>query len=206
MKKVLLALIFFIVPFLSTFATESTISLEVTSNYVIRGVTQTNDKTAIQAAYQVSQSDDLGFYTGIFASNVAKGTEVDIYGGLAFGSGDAFVLDVGVIEYLYTDTTFAPASHEFYIGMQYDKSYIKYYFGEEKARYLDIGTGFNILGGMDLLLHFGEVFSTAQDGNDFSVTLQKDFEAIRVGLTATYEDKTPAKESELFAYISTGFK
>jgi len=56
-----------------------------------------------------------------------------------------------------------------------------------------------------LLLHFGEVFETTQNGNDFSVTFQKDFEIVRVGLTATYEEKTPTKESELFAYISTGF-
>lgn len=205
MKKIPLISILFIFSSFGAFAAEQTLSLALMSNYVIRGVTQTNDKTAIQAAYQVSQSDDLGFYAGIFASNVAKGTEVDVYGGLAFGRGDGFILDVGAIQYLYTDSAFASDTHEIYVGIQYDKSYLKYYFGKDDAGYLDIGTGFNILGGIDLLLHFGEVSSTTQNGHDVSVTLQKDFEIIRVGLTATYEDKTPAKESELFAYISTAF-
>jgi uncharacterized protein (TIGR02001 family) len=197
----------FIVPLFSVFAAESKLSLEVASNYVFRGITQTRDKSAIQAAYQVSQDEALGLYGGVFASNVSSGTEVDIYGGFAFApaSNNTLIFDIGAIEYLYTETAFAPASHESYIGMQYDMSYIKYYFGEENARYLDIGTGFNIFADMELLLHFGEVFSTAQNGNDFSVTLQKDFEIVRIGLTASYEDKTPTKESELFAYISTGF-
>ena len=203
MKKSLLTLALFMIPFLCAFATDRTISLSLTSNYVFRGETQTDDKAAVQAAYQLSQFKKSGFYAGFFASNVSKGAEVDIFGGwkLAFGRGDAFVLDLGAIEYMYTDNkpTF---SHEFYTGVQYEASYIKYYLGEEEAGYLDIGTGFSIAGGMELLFHFGEVFATAQNGNDASVSLQKRFDSTIVGLTATYEDKTTTKESELFAFIS----
>lgn len=207
MKNILLILALLNIPVVSVCAVEGKLSLAVTSNYVVRGITQSNDKSAIQPAYQISQPDGLGFYAGIFASNVTKGSEVDIYGGLALGLGSdaAFILDIGAIEYLYTEPAFAPASHETYLGLQYDKSYIKYYFGEEKARYLDVGTGFTVSGDIDLLLHFGEVFETNENGNDVSLTLQKDFEAIRLGLTATHEDKTVEKESKMFAYISTGF-
>ncbi len=207
MKKVFLTLAIFILPSFAIFATERTLSLALTSNYVFRGLTQTNDKAAVQASYQLSQSKDSGFYAGFFASNVSKGAEVDIFGGwkLAFGRGEKFIIDLGAVEYLYTDNNFAPISHEFYAGVQYEMSYIKYYFGEEEARYLDIGTGFNIFSEMELLLHFGEVFATVQNGNDISVTLQKDFSTTRLGLTATYEDKTATKESELFAFISIDF-
>lgn len=189
------------------YAAEDKVSVALTSDYVFRGVTQSNNKSAIQPAYQLSQEEDLGFYAGIFASNVAQGSEVDVYGGLALGVGndDAFIFDIGAIEYLYTDPGFAPASHETYIGVQYDKTYLKYYFAEENVRYLDIGTGFEVWGGIDLLLHFGEVFGGLQNGNDYSVTLQKDFTVIRVGLTATQEDKTVDKASNVFAYVSTGF-
>ncbi len=84
-------------------------------------------------------------------------------------------------------------------------SYLKYYFGENEASYLDIGTGFKIVGDMNLLLHLGEVFSSAPNGNDFSVSLQKDFGRIKLGLTATYEDKTAAKETVLFAFVTVAF-
>jgi len=52
---------------------------------------------------------------------------------------------VGAIEYMYTvqKPTF---SHDSYVGLHYGMSYIKYNFGEEEARYLDIGTGFVIFG------------------------------------------------------------
>lgn len=190
-----------------TFASERELSLNLTSNYVFRGLTQTNDKAAVQTSYQLSKIKGSLFYAGFFASNVSQGAEVDIFGGLklAFGKNDAFVMDLGAVEYLYTDNNFAPVSHEFYAGVQYDMSYLKYYFGEEEARYLDIGTGFNVFGDMSLLLHFGEVFATAQDGNDISITLQKEFSSTTLGLTATYQDKTAIKESELFAYLSIYF-
>ncbi|MCK4864518.1 MAG: TorF family putative porin [Gammaproteobacteria bacterium] len=208
MKKVILTLTLFIIPFFNVFATERTLSLSLTSNYVFRGVTQTDDNAAVQVDYQLSQSEDSGFYAGFFASNVAQGAEVDIFGGfkLAFGNQNKFIIDLGAVEYLYTDDNFAPISHEFYAGVEYEMSYLKYYFGENETRYLDIGTGFVVLGGIQLLLHYGEVFvETAPGGNDFSVSLQKDFGRTKLGLTATYEDKTVAKESELFAFISVAF-
>ena len=207
MKKLLFILSFFIIPSLSVIAAERTLSLTLTSNYVVRGETQTDDNAAVQANYQLSQSEDSGFYAGFFASNVAQGAEVDIFGGfkLAFGNQNKFIIDLGAVEYLYTDDNFAPISHEFYAGVQYEMSYLKYYFGENEARYLDIGTGFKTLGDMDLLLHFGKVFATAQNGNDISVSLQKDFGRTKLGLTATYEDKTAAKETELFAFVTVAF-
>lgn len=208
MKKSLLILSFFIIPSLSVIAAERTLSLTLTSNYVVRGETQTDDNAAVQANYQLSQSEDSGFYAGFFASNVAQGAEVDIFGGfkLAFGNQNKFIIDLGAVEYLYTDDNFAPISHEFYAGVQYEMSYLKYYFGENEATYLDIGTGFVVLGDMQLLLHFGEAFvATVPAGNDFSVSLQKDFGRTKLGLTATYEDKTATKESELFAFVSVAF-
>ena len=207
LKKILLALSFFIIPSFGTLAAERTLTLSIVSNYVFRGESYTNDKAAVQASYQLSQSEDSGFYAGFFASNVSQGAEVDIFGGvkLAFGNQNKFIIDLGAVEYLYTDNNFKEISHEFYAAVQYDESYLKYYFGENEARYLDIGTGFKIWGDMDFLLHFGEVFTATPSGNDISVTLQKDFGRTKLGVTATYEDKTAAKESELFGFITVAF-
>lgn len=191
----------------STFADERELSINITSNYVFRGLTQTDDKAAVQTVYLLSKIKGSLFYAGVFASNVSLGAQVDVFGGLklAFGKNDAFVLDLGAVEYLYTDNNFAPISHEFYAGVQYEMSYIKYYFGEEEARYLDIGTGLKMFAGTTLFLHLGEVFATAQNGNDISFTLEKEFSSTKVGITATYENKTQAKASELFAYFAIIF-
>ena len=207
MNKLALVIILSSLPLVNAFSYESKFSVEMTSNYVFRGISQSNDKTVLQGAYQVSQEEDLGFYGGLFASKVTKGTEFDVYAGLALdlGNDGNFILDIGAIEYLYTDTTFAPASHEIYAGLQYESAYVKYYFGEENARYLDLGIGFELFDSVDLLFSFGQVSSTSQNGNNASVTLQKDFEVVRLGLRATYEDKTTQKDSHVLAYISTGF-
>lgn len=42
-------------------------------------------------------------------------------------------------------------------------------------------------------------------GYDVSVSLQKDFARTRPGVTATYEDKAPTNESELFVFIAVAF-
>ena len=207
MKKILLVISFCIFPSLTVFSTERVLTLTLTNNYVFRGDSQTNDKAAVQANYQISQKQDSGLYAGFFTSNVSSGAEIDVFGGYKFALGNKkkFVVDLGAVEYFYTDANFASISHEFYAGVQYELSYLKYYFGENEVRYLDIGTGFIVLADMELLLHFGEVFGATQSGNDISVSLQKDFDRTRVGLTATYEDKTAKKESNLIAFITIDF-
>jgi len=188
-------------------AAEQVLDFTLTSNYVFRGLTQTNDKAAVQVDYQLSQKENSGFYVGAFASNVAKGAEVDLFGGYKFPlfKQSDFTADLGGIEYLYTDNDFAPISHDIYAGLEYKSAYVKYYFGEEEALYLDIGAEFTLFSDTALLVHFGEVFKTSQNGNDFSLSLEKDFDRFTAGLTTTYEDKTANKESELFLYLSSGF-
>ena len=95
------------------------------TNYVVRGLTQTNFKPAIQGTFDYSHSS--GFYAGLFASNVswyadgwepaAKGVnsavyggsgtdaisnslEIDFYGGYRGKVAD-FSYDVGGIYYYY---------------------------------------------------------------------------------------------------------
>lgn len=80
----------------------------LTSNYVYAGVTQTMDGAAVQPYVEVAS--DLGFYAGIWASNVdfasADNFEYDLYVGYggSFGSVD---YDVAYIGYYYDDSGFA---------------------------------------------------------------------------------------------------
>ena len=82
-------------------------NLAVTSNYVWRGVSQTNGDAALQGGVDYKAKNN--FYVGTWLSNVSfaapkagqhADTEVDVYAGLAPTMGD-WSFDVGAIAYLY---------------------------------------------------------------------------------------------------------
>ncbi|MFP4682824.1 MAG: TorF family putative porin [Ectothiorhodospira sp.] len=89
----------------STAAAEVSANIGFTSNYLFRGVTQTDDQAAVQGG--VDYAHDEGFYVGTWASNVdygadSRGYELDGYFGLASDIGDSGVgFDVGYIYYAY---------------------------------------------------------------------------------------------------------
>ena len=98
-----------------------TISYNVaaTSDYVFRGVTQTDGDAAIQGGIDYSKGM---FYVGTWASNVAFADyELDVYAGIKPTAGD-FTFDLGAITYQYNDSTLnttelkAAVSHPLYKG------------------------------------------------------------------------------------------
>jgi uncharacterized protein (TIGR02001 family) len=74
------------------------------SNYVWRGLTQTENEAAISGG--IDYASESGFYVGTWASNVNYGAgdefsfEHDVYGGYAWESGD-MSFDVGYLYYNY---------------------------------------------------------------------------------------------------------
>jgi len=82
---------------------EISMNIGATSNYIWRGVTQTDDGAAISGG--IDWSHDSGFYVGNWVSNVDFGPgtspyEHDIYGGYS-GEISDFGYDVGLIYYMY---------------------------------------------------------------------------------------------------------
>lgn len=75
-----------------------------TSDYVFRGVSQTEEEPAISGGVDVTSGS---FYAGTWASNVSfpgdedTNAEIDLYGGVR-PEVAGFNLDLGVISYLYT--------------------------------------------------------------------------------------------------------
>ena len=80
------------------------------SQYIFRGLTQTNNNPAIQGGIDLTHSS--GFYLGAWASNVnwtvdstyytSGSLEVDLYGGYRYNFGDSGLgIDVGALQYLY---------------------------------------------------------------------------------------------------------
>ena len=76
-------------------------NIGVTSNYVWRGMTYTNDEAAVSGGLDYSSAS--GFYAGTWTSNMANNTEVDLYAGFTGATGSA-EYDVGVIRYAYLNT------------------------------------------------------------------------------------------------------
>jgi uncharacterized protein (TIGR02001 family) len=80
-------------------------NIGATSNYLWRGVTQTQDNGAVQAG--LDYSADNGLYVGTWTSNVDfgstvyHGVEVDIYGGFKKELANGVSYDVGAIKYAY---------------------------------------------------------------------------------------------------------
>jgi len=84
---------------------ELTANIAASSNYLFRGVTQTNDEAAVSGG--IDYSNDSGLYAGVWTSNVAigrhgtgTGQEVDLYFGYAGQAGDV-EYDAGYIYYAY---------------------------------------------------------------------------------------------------------
>ncbi len=78
------------------------LNASITSNYIWRGTTQTNDNPAFQAGADLGF--ESGFYLGAWASNVdfldETTYELDVYGGYG-GSSNGFSYDLGYIAYIY---------------------------------------------------------------------------------------------------------
>lgn len=79
-------------------------SVALSSEYVWRGVTQTDSEPAISGSFDVAHSS--GFYIGTWASNVDFGsdasTEIDYYAGFSSDIGETgFSYDVGALYYDY---------------------------------------------------------------------------------------------------------
>lgn len=84
-------------------AAEFSANIGATSNYVWRGVTQTDDAAAISGG--IDYAHDSGLYAGTWASNVDfdddTTAEVDFYGGFSNELAGGLGYDVGVVYYGY---------------------------------------------------------------------------------------------------------
>ena len=79
------------------------------SQYIFRGVSQTNEKPALQGGFDLGHKS--GFYAGVWGSNVSwisdsvpdasASLELDLYGGYKFALPADFTGDVGVLYYWY---------------------------------------------------------------------------------------------------------
>lgn len=76
---------------------EVSANVSLTTDYVFRGVSLSDNDPAIQGGFDWSNDS---FYAGVWGSSIPNGTEIDVYAGFTPTLGPV-TLDIGVIGYFY---------------------------------------------------------------------------------------------------------
>lgn len=148
-------------------------NIYVASDYLFRGVSQTNNGAAVQGGLDFES--ESGFYAGTWMSNMfdGGGIETDLYLGFAGSAGD-FGYDVGVITYIYPDLEGWDAT-EVYIGGSYGVFDAKYWYETDGDwSYLEANLSFDVGNDVGLGLHLGSAdFDGGGDYLDYNISLSK---------------------------------
>lgn len=179
-------------------------NISLTSNYLFRGVSQTQNGPALQGGFDYAHSS--GFYVGTWASNVAwvkeggfkddSSMEIDLYAGYSGSVTDDLGYDVGVITYYYPgdkvpgvrtpDTTEAYVSASWkFLTLKYSNVISKDFIGwvgplGEKTRgsdYIELNAEYDLGNGWGVSGHVGyqKVKNLgAADYTDWSLGVSKD--------------------------------
>jgi len=147
-------------------------NLTFTTDYVFRGISQTNEKFAVQGGFDW-ESAATGIYVGTWASNVSfdeASVELDAYAGWKKSWGD-WGLDLGYLHYDYpgesvfnTDEVYITGSWK-WLSASYYSTVSSEFFGVKDAR----GSGYLVLGaeyGFPMGLTIGGTYGTTMLSGD----------------------------------------
>ena len=192
---------------------ELTANLSLTSDYVWRGVSQTQGDPAVQGG--VDYAHESGVYLGVWASNVdffsngAPGSvpedddqaniEIDWYIGYWAETEAGIGWDIGVVQYRYPGArkTLLDTSEEFYLGVNYEFFEIMVYRDfDNQSGYLEAGLEFELPGDLGLRLRGGHFdFDDARDYSDYQIALSRVIAGFDVSVRYTDTDLS-ARECE----------
>jgi uncharacterized protein (TIGR02001 family) len=168
-------------------------NITAASTYVWRGLPQTID-AALQGGLDYSTSQ--GLHAGVWTSNVAAGSELDITLGFA-GATKGINFDVGLIVYTYPQYEAAAGPgeeynfNELYGSISKDMLNARFSTSSEAGSYIEVNASFEkIAAGLDLGLHFGSYdvdtdFTglPGEDYNDYNISLSTNVNGFGVGFT-----------------------
>jgi len=165
---------------------EISANVAMTTDYVWRGVSQTNEDPAIQGGFDFAH--DSGLYFGTWGSNVDFGSvehmEMDLYGGMAKEFGD-WSVDVGFIRYMYFSDDNDIDFTELYGSVGYGPFSVKISndFDNDNL-YVEAGADFELANGFGVSAHVGKYdFDSGDDYVDYSVGVSKEVAGLGLGLT-----------------------
>lgn len=146
---------------------EITGTVTVTSEYVLRGVSQTNEEPAIQG--EIVYAGSTGFYVGTWGSSInlehiglpqEAQVELDLFAGWAWEAENGFGLDLGVIHYDYPGAS-EINYEEIYFGLSFKWLSVTYYYADDflglggEGHYVDSALSFELPAGFSLGFHAG---------------------------------------------------
>lgn len=140
-------------------------NLSVTSDYVFRGVTQTDFEPALQGGLDYAFGDS-GFYVGAWASNVdfvdpdGPDLELDTYVGYSTDISDDWNLDFSVVRYTYI------GERDAYGSLDYNEFFAKTTWNEMLTFTVAYANDYSNLDFSSLYLNLA---GTWDMGNDFSL-------------------------------------
>ncbi|MCA1326905.1 TorF family putative porin [Herbaspirillum sp. alder98] len=193
-------------------------NIGVASQYVFRGLTQTNGRPALQGGFDLSH--DSGLYGGTWMSNVSwisdtnpaasASLEADFYAGWKPALNDWLNADMGVLRYAYPGSYPVGMTHpdttELYLGLDAKWITFKYSyslgntFGAADTRgtsYADLGLSHELLGGITGVAHIGRqrytgASASALSYTDWKLGLTRDFSGYLLGLFYTDSNASDA--------------
>lgn len=150
-------------------------NLTFTSDYVFRGISQSDEHFAVQGGFDYAH-EASGLYAGTWASNVDfnsdTSVELDVYAGWAKTYGE-FAVDVGYIHYNYPGES-SLNTDEIYVGGSWKWFNAKYYyaisdtmFGLADAtgsQYLSVGASYTLPVGVTLGGSYGKTMLDGSTG------------------------------------------
>jgi uncharacterized protein (TIGR02001 family) len=172
---------------LSTMASaEFSGNVALTTDYVWRGISQTDQDPAIQGGFDYEH--ESGFSIGTWASNVEFGDdtnmELDVYGG--YGTEfEGIGLSVGYIAYNYSNGDQWDFD-EVNIGASYGifSAMISTDLDDDIGTYYEAALDFEVGDGFGIGLHIGEYdLDNAGDVTDWSIGVSKEYGGFGFGLT-----------------------
>ncbi|MBC8006580.1 MAG: hypothetical protein H7X76_00865 [Prolixibacteraceae bacterium] len=180
----------------------------LTSDYVFRGISQTNEDAAVQGGFDYAHGP-TGLYAGTWASSVGfgeAGLEQDIYAGWAKTWGD-FGLNIGAIHYDYpglsvlnTDEVYVAGTWKWFT-LKYSNAISDRFFGVldgKNSAYAELNFAYTFPGDWILGAHYGTTMfdgtepTTGADNSDF------DYDDYKVSIAKVYAGLTLA-----LAYVGT---
>jgi uncharacterized protein (TIGR02001 family) len=213
MKKIILSAAIFTAFASSAYAQQAepasphtfTGNVTVASDYRFRGISQTEEKPAIQGGFDYSHSS--GFYVGNWNSNISGdfindgSIEMDLYAGYKFEPVKDVTADVGILQYYYPgaeiDSSTDYDTTEVYVGASWKWLSAKYSYAvsddvfgiadADGSWYLDLNGNFEIADKTTLNVHVGrqKFRGPNSDGTsytDWKIGVARDFGFATLGL------------------------
>ena len=192
---------------------EISANVAATSNYLWRGLEQTNGAAAVSGG--IDYATESGFYAGTWASNASWGdmkTEVDLYFGFGGDISNSISYDVGYIYFAYPDSvsdendfseiyaSISASGFTFGVAVLADSEAGGDGAGFGDSIYANLDYGISLDSGAEVGLHIGDYsgdFST--DSTDIGISVSKD--SFTFGVSKTdYDDG--AGSDDLKFYVS----